>query len=93
MYYQAAATVDKATVFFNGKVYERKGTTGAGEWYEQANAFVSYLVGKKVADVELNISATTNKFNDGVLASVTVTVNEYAEVYAEAFEVAQSTTR
>lgn len=91
MYYKPAATVEKATVFFNGKIYERKGTTGAGEWYEQANALVAHLLGKTLAAV--NATVTDNEFNDGVLASVTVTVNDYLDAYVEALAVSKNANR
>lgn len=96
MYYVPAATVDKATTFFNGKVYEKtadpESPASIGEWYEQANALVAYLVGKKVADVKAQVNTTTNKFGDA-LASVTVKVNTYVKAYEKALAVAKDANR
>lgn len=95
MYYKAVdtATAGQATFFFNGKIYEVRFPNVAGEWNEQAFALANFLLGKTVADVVAGVDTSTNSFNDGVLASVTVTVDEYLAAYTKASAVANDENR
>ncbi len=70
--------------------YGMKGKSGIGkEWYEQANAFASYVTGKTVAEVD-GIALTEGRPSDADLASsVTVHVADFITVIDKAVANAQ----
>lgn len=59
------------------------------EWFEQAEALATWMVGKSVAEITgmgLEEGKTTE---EDLVSSVTVTVTDYLDVVAEAFEVSK----
>lgn len=71
--------------------YGMKGSSKIGkEWYEQADAFAKYVVGKTAAEVKGIAVTDEGKASDAELASsVTVHVGDFIEVVAKAAENAQ----
>ncbi|MCX5775657.1 MAG: hypothetical protein NTV44_04780, partial [Firmicutes bacterium] len=63
-----------------------------GEWYQQAANLEAYVQGKTVAEAFVGISET-GEFTDPTIASVSMTVSDFARTYAEAYTVSQSATR
>lgn len=60
------------------------------EWYEQANALAAMLVGKTAEEISaMPLDEDGYSTDAEVLASVTVNINEYLAVVAEAFDVAK----
>ena len=74
-----------------GEDYNMKGVSGIGkEWYEQAEAFEDYAVGKTAADIR-GISVEEGvPTEEDLKSSVTVDIGDWLEVAAQAVENAKS---
>ena len=74
-------------------LYGMVGTTVIyGDWYQQAANLEAFVLGKTVAAAFTGVSET-GEFTDPTIASVSITVSDFALTYAEAYTVSQSTTR
>lgn len=56
------------------------------EWYEQANGFASFIVGKTLDDIASLADETGHAADEDLLASVTVTVSEMLEATVNAYQ-------
>ena len=88
-------TTDTSTVFLSkqeqGTDYGMKGSSGIGkEWYEQADAFAKYCVGKTLDEVKGIAVNEEGKAGDADLAAtITVHIGDFISVVAKAVENAE----
>lgn len=88
-------TTDIATVFQSkqelGDAYGMKKASGIGkEWFEQANAFADYVVGKTVDEVKgIAVNEDGTAKDADLAASVTVHINEFIEGVEKAVAASQ----
>ena len=75
----------------SGDAYGMKAASSIGrEWYEQANAFAAYVLGKTVAEIEgIAVDAEAVPTGADLVASVTVSVGEFQGAVIKAVSVAK----
>jgi len=73
------------------EAYNMKASSGIKkEWYEQANALATWMVGKTADQIsKFAVNEKGYPTDKDIIASVTVNVTEYLAVVAEAFTVAK----
>jgi hypothetical protein len=85
-------TTDAATVFKTKQelkeAYDMKKASGIGkEWYEQADAFAKYVVGKTLSDVKgIAINEEGKAGDSDLAASVTVHIGDFVAAVTKAVE-------
>ena len=74
-----------------GDAYGMKAASAIGlEWYEQANAFSAYVLGKTAAQIEgIAVDAETVPTGADLVASVTIPVGEFQDAVIKAVSVAK----
>ena len=84
---KAVANTAFKTKYEQGKDYNMVAYGGATkEWYEQADAFETVVVGKTLDEIKALVVADTNKGTDAVIAAgCTIMVNEFVGAIEKAF--------
>lgn len=70
-----------------GDAYDMKNSATKGEWYEQANKIVAYMIGKTI-ETGLAINATNSHLTNEVAADVTIKAIDYRNAFDEAVDTA-----
>lgn len=86
--YNDEANSDVKSKWELGTAYGMSGASAIGkEWYEQADAFENWAVGKKVADLSANLTDYHGgkALADGATVGTTITVDGFIETITEAW--------